>query len=397
MAGVPVTGYVSTEEVLSDERVIDMDERIKKVRPDDTQFFTMTSRLGSKAAIREKVNWLEEEYFPRITGTAAAVTNVATTFDVTATQGKLIQPNDLIRNMRTNEMVRVVSVTTDTLVVARGIGATAAVAMNSLDPLLVVADAQPQGSDLPVSRYLQRVLGFNYTQILRTPWTFTGTQVAIELYGGREPAKEAARKAVEHRRKIEATGFFGARSFVASSTANGEPQGTAGGAIEYITTYKRDANGPLTQDFLGQLISDTMAYGNADDKVLFCSPLIAGQISKWAWTGMGSAWDPAGGDRAATKYGVKVDGYLSGVYGYRVPVVVKKEWAEFPVTNKAYGTYAFLLDMSLIERRPLRDRDTKLLTDQAPKGKDVYAAEYFTETSWQFANERAHGIIYGVS
>lgn len=396
MAGVPVTGYVSTEEVVADERVIDMDERIKKVRPDDTQFYTMTSRLGSKTAIREKVNWLEEEYFPRIAATAAAVTNVATGFDVAATQGKLIQPNDLIRNMRTNEMVRVTAVAGDTLTVARGIGATAAAAMNISDPLLVVSDAQPQGSDLPVSRYLQRVLGYNYTQILRTPWTFTGTQTAIELYGGREPAKEAARKAVEHKRKIEATGFFGARSFVASSTANGEPQGTAGGAIEFITTNKRDANGPLTPDFLGLLIADTVPYGDADSKVLFVSPLLAGQISKWAWTGMGTAWDP-GGDPQHRVFGVKVDGFISGVYGYKIPVVVKKEWAEFPITNKAYGTYGFLLDMSLIDRRPLRDRDTKLLTDQAPKGKDVYAAEYMTETSWQFANERAHGIIYGVS
>jgi len=392
MAGTVVQGYVSTEEVLPEERKIDMDERIKKVRPDDTQFYTMTSRLSTKSAIREKVNWMEEEYFPRVVAVAGAETASDTVIALAATQGKIVAKDDILRNMRTNEALRVVSVSVDDVTVATR---TAGIAMNAGDPLLVVADAQPQGSDLPVSRYLARVLGYNYTQIMRTPWTFTGTQTAIELYGGREPAKEAARKAVEHKRKIEATGFWGTRSFVASSATNGEPQGTAGGLNEFIVTNRKDAAGALTPDILGNLLTDTMSYGEADDKVLFVSPLLAGQISKWAWTGMGTTWD-AGGTRDRMKFGARVDGFLNGTYGYQVPVVVKKEWAEFPVANKGYGGYGFIVDMSLVERRPLQGRDTKLLTDRAPSGKDVYAAEYMTETSWQIANEKAHGVIFGV-
>jgi hypothetical protein len=53
--------------------------------------------------------------------------------------------------------------------------------------------------------------------------------------------------------------------------------------------------------------------------------------------------------------------------------------------------------MSNIERRPLRDRDTKLLTEQQPKGKDTYAAEYMTELTWEIAQERTHGILFGVT
>ena len=393
MAGTVVTGYVSTEEVLPEERKIDMDERIKKVRPDDTQFYTMTARLPSRSAIREKVNWMEEEYFPRVVTTAGAETASDTVIDLTATQGKIVAANDILRNMRTNEALRVVSVTGDAVTVQTRTGG---VAMNASDPLLVVADAQPQGSDLPTARYLARVLGYNYTQIMRTPWTFTGTQTAIEMYGGKEPAKEAARKAVEHKRKIEATGFYGTRSFVASSAANGEPLGTAGGLNEFIVTNRKDAAGAITPDILGNMLTDVMSYGNADDKVIFAPPIAAGQISKWAWTGMGTAWD-AGGDRSRMKYGVRVDGFLNGVYGYQVPIVVKKEWAEFPVANKGYGGYLFIVDMSLVERRPLQGRDTKLLTDRAPNGKDVYAAEYMTETSWQIANEKAHAVIFGIA
>ena len=391
MAGTVATGNISTEEVLPDERVVDMDPKMRRLKPDDTPLTTMTTRASSRQAIREKVNWLEEEDFPRVVTSAAALVG-DTTINLTAGQGKIVQPQDLLRNMRTGEGVRISAVATDALTVARGIGNIPAAAVNASDAWLVVADAQPQGSDFPVARYLQRVLGFNFTEITRTPWTFTGTNTAIELYGGREPAKEAVRKAREHKRKWEAIGFWGMRSFTAASAANGEPQGTAGGAAEFISTFKRDANGPLTPDFFDLLCMDCFQYGT-EDKVLFAAPLVVMSMSKWNRTGMGTQF-------AATPdnvHGVKVDAFISGAYGYRIPVVVKKEWGEFPYTNKGYGSYAFLLDMSYIERRPLRDRDTKLLTEQQPKGKDIYAAEYFTEATWEFAQERAHAILYGVT
>jgi hypothetical protein len=152
-------------------------------------------------------------------------------------------------------------------------------------------------------------------------------------------------------------------------------------------------NGPLTPDYFDLFLMDVMPNGT-EDKVLFASPLVVLSMSKWNRTGMGTAWAaPEGG----TVHGVKIDAFISGAYGYRIPVVVKKEWAEFPYANKGFGSYAFLLDMNYIERRPLRDRDTKLLTERAPKGKDVVSAEYMTEATYEFAHERAHGLLFGVT
>jgi Family of unknown function (DUF5309) len=392
MAGTVVQGNVSTEEVLSDERVIDMDDKIRLLDPDDTQFVTMTSRETSRQAVREKVNWLEEEDFPRIVTAAASALIGDTAITLTAGQGKIVAANDLLRNMRTGEGIRVASVATDTITVGRNVGQVPAAAVNSGDAFLVVADAQPQGSDFPTPRYLARVLGFNYTEITRTTWGFTGTQTAIELYGGREPAKEARRKAREHKRKWEAIGFFGARSFIAAAPPENEPRGTAGGALEFITTNKVDANGPLTPTFFDNLLMTVMSHGS-NDKVFFAAPLLVLSMSQWNRSGMGSQWEP----NPQNVHGVKVDAFISGAYGYRVPVIVKKEWAGFPTANKGFGGYGFLLDMSYIERRPLRDRDTKLLTDEQPKGKDTYNAEYMTEATFEFAQERAHGIVYGVT
>jgi hypothetical protein len=400
MAGTIVTGDISTEEQLGPsaatsaegEKQIDMNETIQKLDKDQSQFTTMSTRTPSRVATREKVNWLEEELFPRTVTTSASALAGATSIVLVAGQGKIVAGQDLLRNMRTGEGARVVSVATDTLTISPTLGAIQpAAAINSGDVYLVVGDSQPQGSDFPTARYLQRVLGYNFTQITRTTWSFTGTDTAIEKYGGREPGKEAVRKAIEHKRKWESIGFFGIRSFVASAS-NTEPQGTAGGAIEFITSIKRDANGPLTVPFFDQFVTDTFARGS-EDKVFFCSPAIAQNMSGWNRSGMGNSWDPS----PRNVHGVQVDAFVSGAYGFRIPVIVKREWSQFPTANKGYGGYGFLLDMSYIERRPLRDRDTKLLTEQQPKGRDTYAAEYMTEASYQFACQLAHGIVYGVT
>ena len=400
MAGTIVQGNVSTEEQVgpsaatsfSGERIQDMSEKIRKLRPDESQFTTFSSALDSRVATSEKVNWLEEDDFPRIVTSAAALVG-DTTLALTAGQGKIVAANDHLRNMRSGEMIRVVSVATDTLTIARNVGTVAAAAVNASDAWLVVGDAQPQGSDFPSPRYLARVLGFNYTQITRTTWGFTRTDTNINKYGGKEPQKEAVRKAREHKRKWEAIGFFGARSFTPQAPPENEPRGTAGGMIEFIWGSKVDANGPLTPVFFDTWLANVMAYGS-QNKVLYAAPTVALCMAQWNRSGMGSQFQAPENGKV---HGVKVDAFISGAYGYRIPVVVKKEWAEFPVAGKGYGGYAFLVDHDYVERRPLQDADTKLLTGRQPAGKDAVNAEYLTEATYEISQPQAHGLLIGVT
>lgn len=48
-------GLIDTEDVLADERVVDMADDITMLDPDESQFSTMLATIGSKDAIREKV------------------------------------------------------------------------------------------------------------------------------------------------------------------------------------------------------------------------------------------------------------------------------------------------------------------------------------------------------
>jgi hypothetical protein len=395
MAEVAVGAMVNTDEIVADEKVIDMDPKMRLLDPDQTQFTTMTSRMGSRAATREKINWLEESYVNDVM-TSPAYTAGAATITVSAADALTCQPKDVYRNMRTGQafvitnVVQATGVLTVTWFVQPPL-IPANVAGNAGDKLLFVGTAYNQGANIGQPKYSARVLGFNYTQIFREPWSFTGTATAIELYGGGEPAKEAARKAVEFKRQLEHNGFFGTRQYQ-SGTAGSEPTGYAGGLIEYIVTNRQNVGGELTSDFLDLFLANVLAKGSSD-KVIFTGTVGAYYISRFHRSGQGAFWKPT----RENVHGVKVDGFISGVFGYEIPVVVKKEWANYPSGAGGYNGNMFFIDMTNVERRPLRDRDTKLLTNRQGPGEDRTAAEYLCEMSWEIAQERTHGLLTGIA
>jgi hypothetical protein len=391
MPAIAVGTEVSTEEVLADERVIDMDPKMRVLDPDSTQFDTFTRRLHSRAATREKVTWLEEEYIGRVL-TAAAYTSGAATINVGVGEGNLVRAGDVLRNMRTGEGFRVSSVTADALSVVTSWGGQINAAGNAGDKLLVVGPAMQQGSTLPNPRYGPRVLGYNFTEIVRTPYLFTGTAAAITMYGGGEPEKEQARKAVEHKRTWEAIAFYGARDF---SSAADVVVGSSGGVVEFIQTNKQNVNGELTADFLDSFLTTVLSKGS-DEKVIFTGTIGAYYLSRFNRSGQGAFWKP--GDSRV--HGVKVDGFISGVFGTQIPIVVKKEWADFPSGVNGYNGNLFVLDMSNIERRPLIGRDTRKIDydiKSLGNGRDAEGGEYFTESTYTFAQEKTHGWLYGIS
>jgi len=392
MADIVAGAFIQTEEFLPDEKVVDMDPQMRKLDPDATQFTTMTQKAKNRVATREKVNWLEEQYVNNVVTTTAGYTAGATTVVVSAGDAPSVAAQDVLRNMRTGEAMLVTANAAGSLTVVPSWGnmPAASVAGNSGDKLLVVADAQKQGADLPPMKYSQRVLGYNYTQIHRTSWVFSGTAAAIEMYGGREPGKEAARKTVEHKRKLENNGFFGARDFV--NAGGDDVTGSAGGLFEFIVTNKANVAGELTSDYLDQWLATVLAKGSGE-KVIYTGTIGAYYISRFNRSGQGAFWKPSD----TSVHGVKVDGFLSGVFGTTVPVIVKKEWSNYPSGVNGFNGNLFVVDLSNVERRPLRDRDTKLLTNRQNPGQDRVAAELLTECTWTVAQEKTHGLLYGIA
>lgn len=382
-----LSGLVDTEDVLGDERKIDMSEDIAHLDPDETQFTTMSQKIASKESIREKVNWLELELFPRISALAASATSAATTYDVTAGQGTYFRAGDIIRNATTGDAARVTSISTDTLTVVRGIGDVTAASAASGTELLIVSNAAAQGATLGTRKMVKKVLGFNYTQIYRSPFGFTNTNVEIGRYGGQEPMAEAKQKLIEHKRGIEQTGFWGARDFI---TGGSEPIGVAGGLVEFISTNVDDAGGALTAANVDAYLRDGLQHGSRN-KVIFAAPLVASAFSRLLL----EAIQPNSNNERL--WGAKVDAYISGAYGTKIPLFVKREWNDFSSTGDQYGGWAFGVDMDNIKYRYLRNRNTRLLRNRQANDADETTHEYLTEMTWEIAQEKTHFIVKGVT
>jgi hypothetical protein len=381
------TGSVDTEAILQDEKVVDMEDEFRLLQPDETQFMTILNKLPSKVAKAIKVNWLEDDYFPRQAQVEGSQTDSDTSLEVEAGQGLYFRAGDLVRNMRTGEMVEVSSIATDTLTVVRGIGSAPNAAMNDEDELLIVSNAAAQNADVGTLKVTTRTLGYNYSQIVRHPFGFSGTEVEIETYGPGDPMNEIAKKAVEHKRSLEALHWFGARDFTSNSPSS---KGYMGGVAEYLTTNVFTSIGNLSRGVLDDKLRVIFQNGSRN-KAIFAAPVPGQALSGL----MADNWVRA--QPGQKLYGAKVSGFITGAFGDEVPVIIKREWGAFPTTSNQYGSWMVVLDFDFVKKRPFRNRGTKLLRNRQGNGIDGVTHEYLTELSMEVSVEAAHGILKGVT
>ena len=386
MAQTIASGVVATDDILSNEKVIDMQNQFRLLDVDENQFMTILNKLPSQVAIREKVEWLEDQYFPNLASLSASATSAATSFVVQTGEGDYFRAGDLVRRGSDGEVVEVSSVSTDTLTVVRSIGSIAAATAQTGEELLIIGNAAAQAADYGTLKVNQRVAAYNYTQIQRNPFGFSGTQVEIETYGPGDPANELAKKAVEHKRALENLFLTGGRAY--DSSAN---KGWVGGvAHEFISTNVTAVGGALSQTALDGAMTDIFQHGTMN-KVIFASPVASQALSKL----MNDDWIQAPPDTKV--YGANVTAFVSGAFGARVPVITKRNWGLESTSGLGRGGWMLVLDMAYIKKRPLRNRNTMLLKNRQGNGIDGVIHEFLTEASIEVAQEKAHGLLKGIT
>jgi hypothetical protein len=387
MALNTVTGVEDDNTILSNERVIDMDDAIAYLDPDTSQFTTMLMQASKDNAQATKVEWLEDELFPRLSSVVSGGATDGATLTVNTGEGAYFRTNDIVRNAKTGVAFKIVSVAGDVLTPSSKLGRVAFAAHSAADQLLIIGNASQQGATLGTRLITKRVAQYNYTQIQRNPYGFTRSLIASKLYGGSEPNKERKKKAVEHKRAIEYSLFWGVRSL---DITGAHPVGTSGGLFEYVTTNVQNAAGALSKTLLDTYMRGFLQHdGGGGNGVLFVSPVAAQAISGF----LRDVWQP--NDVGAKLWGAKVDGFISGAYGYKVPVVVKPDWNDFSTANSQYGGWVFYVNMGAIKYMTLAD--TQLLRDRQANDADSYDEEYLTEFCLKVQQERKHGIITGIT
>ena len=390
MATTLISGDLATDTIASGQKVVDMDDRISELEPNNAPFVHLLRKLSKKGAINPEVRWLEQVSMPRFDTFSASATSAATALGVT--NAAYFRVGDGVRITETGEFIQITGVSASSIGANRGIGGTTAASATSAAGLYIVNNANAEGASLRTIKTVKLTQQNNYCQIIRTPFGVTGTEMATKMYG--QYANDRVRlqrvQGLEHERAIEATLFWGAKK--EDVTTSGAPVRFAGGMFEYISTNVTNVAGTLTRASFETFLRSGFRYGS-EEKWLFVSPLVNAALDGFAWNSAassnGSSWQQYTTDVPAGSIGVQIKKYYSSQG--TVNIVLKRHWND----NADLRGAAFLVDLPNVTLRTLRD--TKLLMDRQAPDADKVEDEYLSELSLEVQQESTHAYMKGVT
>lgn len=185
--------------------------------------------------------------------------------------------NMVLHNVRTKENMRVVSVTSSTVVVvARAFGRVAAATINAADKIIQAGTAFMEGSQRPGARRLQTTYVANYTQIFRNAWGLTATaRASMSEMGYSNVAEDRIDCSKFHSVEMEGTVIWGQPKM---DTTTEQPthatQGVLDALNQYASSNVQAAGGTTTFAQLVDLVEEPFNYstdiGNNGERLGFC-------------------------------------------------------------------------------------------------------------------------------
>jgi hypothetical protein len=381
-----VSGTRDPGTTVSQRIIADVKDEIALYMPDSAPVMAITSHLRKKReATQYQYDWLTKDEYPRNVTTSIAYASGDVSIVLSAGQGDRIAVNYVLMNKRTREHILVTGVSTDTLTVVRGIGGIQE-AMNAGDVLEFQRAVFEDGAGIGTLKSVKEDREFNYTEIIRTPFGFTGRQQNTSLYGGKDPNTERKWQGVEHSHSIENMLLFGRRH---SRTGTGGKLQTFSGGIEYFlrsSVWNLNGNMPTERSFI-EWLEYSMLYGKggvlngSKTKYLFCSGRWLTIIESWAR-------DKIQYRPLDTRVGIKV-GFFDTAHG---TVILVRQ----PLFVGDHGGMAMLLDLNHVRYVYHQGRDTKLLDNRQANDVDGMQEEYFSDCGLELELEAAHGMAVGL-
>lgn len=381
-----ITGPRTTGNIDQARRAIDMKQDILLLEPNSAPLTVLANRLNSEATTNPEYSWNQDELEPRfdaVNGTTGTGTSIV------VDNGTYFQINDLVKVTRTGELVRVTVISTNTLTVTRGLGASA-VAVADNDELLILGGSQPEGDTSRIARSQNPTNVKNYTQITRDSWESTETLRHSNTFTRPSDWNYMARKkGIEHKKSLEYIYWHGRPSENLTGGANGNPIRTSGGVFHYVTTNQTDAGGQLTEAEFWAALNPAFRYG-PKTKTAFASRLAVDVVNGF----------PRGKLEAVqadqdTTYGLNV-------MKFRSPHGELNFVCHDLLEGAKFGGYIAILDLAQIRARPLANaevgsRDTHIKENIQANDADSRKDEYITEGGLEFGQEKTHALITGIT
>lgn len=378
-----ISGSRGHEQLNAARIVVDMQDEILLFQPEATPLLTLTAKMRRK---REAVNplfeWLEKDEYPRSLTVTADYDSDDTSISVTVGHEARVFANAVVQNTRTGELILVGGTSSGSLTsLTRGIGGGQSDGFVG-DTLLFVFNAVEDGADTPAQRSIQEFNLSNRTQIVRTAFGFTGRDLVVELYGGRDEMTETKWQSIEHKRSIEYLMMFGKKHLITGT----HQQGFSDGLDNRIATNRWNiASTDLTEEAWIAFLEEGLKWGKGGNqngkgtKYLLCS-------SQWLSKLNGFARDRLQYRVLDESIGFSAMEYVSP-HG-RVMML------HSPLLDYYHPERAYLVDLNHVRYVYLRGRDTKLHYDRQGNGIDGKINEYISDVGSQTEFEHSHSALF---
>jgi hypothetical protein len=378
-----ISGSRGHEQLNAARVVVDMQDEILLYQATATPLLTLTGKMRRKReAVNPKFEWLEKDEYPRFLDVTATYDSDDTTISVTAGQEARVYPNAVVQNTRTAELILIGGTSSGSLTsLTRAIGGGQSDGVVG-DKLIFVFNSIEDGADTPAQRSIQEFNLSNRTQIVRTAFGFTGRDLVVELFGGRDEMTETKWQAIEHKKSIEYLMLLGKQHLI-----TGTHQQTFSDGLDnrIVTNRWNIASTDFTEDAWIAFLEQGLKWGKGGNqngngvKYLLCS-------SRWLSEINGIARDRLQYRVLDDKIGFSAVEYISP-HG-RVMLL------HMPLLDYYHPERAYLVDMNHGRYVYLRGRDTKLFYDRQGNGIDGKVNEYISDCGAQWEFEHAHSALF---
>lgn len=380
-----VTGVRNTVNIETKKIIVDMSEDIALLQPDESPFmsFLKIAKKNQETANSFKFEWMEDDLLARWDAINAAAGYANNITALVVDNADYFNVGDTVKVPRTGEVMLVTAVNsgTQTLTVVRGYGVTTAAALVDNDPLLIIGNANMEGSGTRIIKSTKEVPKFNYTQIFKTPFGVTNTQKSTKMYGGKDLSYQQMKAGVQHKIDMARSFVFGERK---EDTTGVDPQRTTGGLLSFLTENNYDAGGQLTKSEFDNNISEVVFKYGSKTKIMLCSARLISVINEWAFGKLQI-------NQEAKKFGLSIFEYITPFGKY---MMMNDQRI---LEGAVYGGFGIVVDPENVKFRPLADRDTKLETNIQANDADKRIDQYITEAGLEVRSPKTHAVITGVT
>lgn len=383
-----VSGVRDTRNITQNKIVVDMSDTIALLQPNAEPFmsFLKIAKRNSEVASSPKFEWMEDDLLPRWDAINGGSGFLSSDTKIVVDNGTYFTVNDVLKVPRTGEVMLVTTINPDgdnanELAVTRGYGVTSAAALVDNDPIVIIGNANQEGSGTRDLKSTAEVAKYNYTQIFKTPFGVTNTENATKMYGGKDLSYQQMKAGVQHKIDMARAFMFGERK---EDTSGSKPKRTTGGLLSFLSQNNYDAGGALTQSEFDNNISEVVFKHGSKQKILLASARMLSVINSWAQGKMQV-------DNLAKEFGLEIFKYVTPFGVYNIMNY------QHILEGAVYGGFGLVIDPESIKYRALAGRDTKLETNIQANDEDQRKDQYITEAGLEVRNPEKHAVITGVT